>query len=111
VLSRILQTRAIVASGVTDAVDANWHEYVLFEIAPHPDLSESQKKVIAPDYGTRGGKAKIKVRRALLYHALKRLGLDTDPSSRKPHEKKTVLTNRDIVLGKLYAGQALQEFS
>lgn len=45
----------------------------------------------------RGGKAKIKVRRALLYYALRRLGLDTDPSARRPQDQQIVLLNRDLV--------------
>ena len=91
VLSRILQTRGVEASAVTDTEDADWQEHVTLEIGPHPELSESQKKVIALDYGMRGGKAKIKVRRALLYYALKRLGLDTDPGARKPQDQQIVL--------------------
>ncbi len=90
-LSRILQTRGVEASAVTDAADVDWQEHVTLEIGPHPELSESQKKVIALDYGMRGGKAKIKVRRALLYYALKRLGLDTDPDARKPQDQQIVL--------------------
>ena len=39
-------------------------------------------------------KAKIKVRRALLYYALKRLGLDTEPSARRPQDQQIVLVNR-----------------
>lgn len=90
-LSRVLQTRGVEASAVTDAADVDWQEHVTLEIGPHPELSESQKKVIALDYGMRGGKAKIKVRRALLYYALKRLGLDTDPGARKPQDQQIVL--------------------
>ncbi|MEQ9243832.1 WYL domain-containing protein [Roseovarius indicus] len=104
-LSRILNTRGVEASVVTDAADADWQEDVTLEIGPHPELSESQKSVIALDYGMRGGKARIKVRRALLYYALKRLGLDTDPSARKPQEQQIVLINRDIVFGEHNAGQ------
>ena len=40
--------------------------------------------VIGLDYGMRGGKAKIPVRKALLYYALKRLGLDTERTARRP---------------------------
>ena len=90
-LSRILKTRGVEASEVTDEADADWQEHVTLEIGPHPELSESQKKVIALDYGMRGGKAKIKVRRALLYYALKRLGLDTAPGARKPQDQQIVL--------------------
>ena len=104
-LSRILQTRGVEASEVTDEADADWQEHITLEIAPHPELSESQKKVIALDYGMRDGKAQIKVRRALLYYALKRLGLDTAPSARKPHEQQIILINRDIVIGEHHVGQ------
>jgi len=106
-LSRILDTRGVESSVVTDVADADWQEHVTLEIGPHPELSENQKSVIALDYGMRGGKARIKVRRALLYYALKHLGLDTDPSARKPHEQQIVLINRDIVLGEHHAGQVL----
>ena len=64
-------------------------------VGPHPELSESQAKVIALDYGMRGGKAKIKVRRSLLYYALKRLGLDTDPAARKVQDQKIVLLDSE----------------
>jgi hypothetical protein len=53
--------------------------------------------MIALDYGMRGGKAKIKVRRALLYYALRRLGLDTDPAAKSPQDQQIVLLNRDAV--------------
>lgn len=90
-LSRILETRGVEASEATDEADADWQEHVTLEIAPHPELSENQRKVIALDYGMRDGKAKIKVRRALLYYALKRLGLDTDPGARKPQDQQIIL--------------------
>ena len=98
-LSRILQTRGVEASEVTDAADSDWQEHVTLEIAPHPELSENQKKVIALDYGMRGGKAQIKVRRALLYYALKRLGLDIDPGARKPQDQQIVLLATREALG------------
>jgi len=64
-LSRIIETRETRASEVTDAADADWQERVTLEIGPHPELSDSQKQVIALDYGMQGGTAKISVRRAL----------------------------------------------
>lgn len=96
-LSRILKTRGVEASEVTDAADSDWQQHVTLEIGPHPELSENQKKVIALDYGMSGEKAQIKVRRALLYYALKRLGLDTDPGARKPQDQQIVLLNREAV--------------
>ena len=96
-LSRILDIRGSRASDVMAEDDQDWHTFAKLEIGPHPALSETQAKVIALDYGMQDGKAEIKVRRALLYYTLKRLGLDTDPSARKPQDQQIVLLNCDQV--------------
>lgn len=99
VLSRILQTRGSRESASSAADDSDWNSEVTLEIAPHPALSDAQAKVVALDYGMRDGKAEITVRRALLYYALKRLGLDTDPAARKPQDQQIVLRNGPDILG------------
>ena len=96
-LSRMLETRGTRQSDVSSEQDTEWHDHVTLEIGPHPDLSESQQKVIALDYGMRGGSAKIRVRKALLYYALRRLGLDTDPTARRPQDQQIILLNADEV--------------
>jgi hypothetical protein len=53
------------------------------------------------DYGMVDGKAEIVVREALLFYALKRLGLDTDPVARRPRDQQIVLLK----------GQATVEFN
>lgn len=98
-LSRILDIRGLRESNVLVENDQDWHSSVTLKIGPHPALSDTQAKVIALDYGMKGDKAEIKVRRALLYYALRRLGLDTDPNVRKPHEQQIVLLNRDALTG------------
>ena len=90
-LSRIIETRGTKPSEVRPDADAEWNEQVTLEIAPHPELSATQQKVIAHDYGMRDGKAKIPVRKELLYYTLKRLGLDSDPAKRRPKEQQIVL--------------------
>ncbi len=70
----------------------------LLEIGPHPDLSDNQRRAIEMDYGMESGRAQIAVRRALLFYALKRLGLDTDPAARRPQDQQIVLLNRDEVI-------------
>lgn len=97
-LSRMLEIRGSCESETSAEDDSDWHSEVALEIGPHPDLSETQAKVIALDYGMRGGKAKIKVRQALLYYTLKRLGLDTDPAARKPQDQQIILINRGDVM-------------
>ena len=92
-LSRIVEIRESRVSLVSPDDDSDWNAEVVLEVGPHPALSETQAKVISLDYGMQGGKAKIKVRRALLYYALRRLGLDTDPAARRPQDQQIVLLN------------------
>lgn len=102
-LSRIIETRGTKPSEVGADGDADWNEQVTLEIGPHPELSDTQQKVIALDYGMRGGRAKILVRKALIYYALKRLGLDTDPTARRPQDQQIVLLNRTEIVSGLTA--------
>lgn len=48
---------------------------------------------MALDYGMHGGKAKIKVRRALLYYAFRPLRLDTAPAAQTPQDQQIILLN------------------
>lgn len=91
VISRILETHQTRAAKPQAVSDAAWDEVVELEVGPHPDLSANQKKVIELDYGMQNGSVTIPVRRALLYYALKRLGLDTEPSARKPQDQQIIL--------------------
>ncbi|WP_345799011.1 hypothetical protein [Albimonas sp. CAU 1670] len=95
--SRILDIRGSRENEKSADDDRDWRSEVTLELGPHPELSETQAKVIALDYGMRGGKAKIVVRRALLYYALRWLGLDTDPAERRPQNQRIVLLNREAV--------------
>ena len=76
--------------------DTAWHSEVVLEIGPHPDLSPTQRRAIEMDYGMQDGRAQIPVRRALLFYALKRLGLDTDPAARRPQDQQIVLLNPEV---------------
>lgn len=98
-LSRTLDIRGSRKSGVLADNDHDWNTVVTLEIRPHPALSDRQAKVISLDYGMTDGKAEIRVRRALLHYALRRLGLDTDPAARKPKDQQIILANRDDILG------------
>ena len=93
VISRIIETRQSRSTQMQTAADADWDEIVQLEIGPHPALSQNQKRVIELDYGMQNGRVVIPVRRALLYYALKRLGLDTDPAARKPQDQQIVMMN------------------
>jgi predicted DNA-binding transcriptional regulator YafY len=74
--------------------DHDWQSFVALKIAPHPKLTAAQARAIALDYGMRGGSVTIRMRRALLFYALRRLGLDIPQNARPPHEQHIVLLNR-----------------
>ena len=99
VISRIVETRQSRSTQMQTAADTDWDEIVQLEIGPHPALSQNQKRVIELDYGMQNGRVVIPVRRALLYYALKRLGLDTDPAARKPQDQQIILLNTNDVPG------------
>ncbi len=99
VISRIIETRQSRSTQMQTAADTDWDEIVQLEIGPHPALSPNQKRVIELDYGMQNGRVVIPVRRALLYYALKRLGLDTDPAARKPQDQQIILLNTKDVPG------------
>jgi predicted DNA-binding transcriptional regulator YafY len=97
VISRIIETRQTRAAKKLAVSDDAWEEMVTIEVGPHPKLSANQRRVIELDYGMENGSVTIPVRRALLYYALKRLGLDTDPSARKPQDQQIVLLNSSSI--------------
>ena len=104
-LSRIVAIGAHGPATADPRTDADWHNEAVLEIGPHPELSPTQRRAIEMDYGMEEGKAQIPVRRALLFYALKRLGLDTDPSVRRPQDQQIVLINREAILGRPQAAE------
>ena len=94
-LSRIVETGKHGPVTADPQSDVDWHTEVILEIGPHPDLSPTQRRAIEMDYGMEDGRAQIPVRRALLFYALKRLGLDTDPAARRPQDQQIVLISQN----------------
>ena len=98
VLGRLSKPKIGDEAASTQKGDAEWQAFITLVIAPHPGLTSAQARAIAIDYALRGGSTAIKVRRALLVYALKRLGLDVPPDTRPAHEQHIVLVNRDEVV-------------
>jgi predicted DNA-binding transcriptional regulator YafY len=96
-LPRILDVRSPGTGGASGKDDLHWNQHVAVEITPHPQLTDSQKKVVAKDYGMQDGKAVLSVRSAMLFYVLKRLGLLRDPEKEKPRAQHIVLLNKDDV--------------
>jgi hypothetical protein len=74
--------------------DHDWLTFVDLVIAPHPGLTPAQASAIAIDYGIRDCSTSIRVRKALLFYALRRLGLDIPLGARRAVEQHIVLVNR-----------------
>jgi hypothetical protein len=97
VLGRLSKAKTAEPAASAAKDDADWHTFIALIIAPHPDLTPAQARAIAMDYGIRGRSTTIKMRRALLFYALRRLGLDVAPGSRPPNDQHIMLLNRDEV--------------
>jgi hypothetical protein len=101
VLGRMLSAELGEPAQVDPKADADWTTDITLTIAPNPALSENQQKIIALDYGMDDAYADLTVRRCMLYYALRRLGLDTDPAARRAQEQHIVLLNAQEVFGAL----------
>lgn len=94
-LPRILSVGEMAAPGALGTEDGLWHEHFDIQIIAHPGLTESQKLVVGKDYGFVGGKGVITVRMAMLFYALKRLGLLGYPEKEDPRRQHIVAAHPD----------------
>ena len=81
------------AGGGHSLQDALWQERFEVEIGPHPDLTASQKAVVAKDFGMEGGSAILTVRYAMLFYVLKRLALLGDAAKQPARSQHIVVVN------------------
>ncbi|WP_340266600.1 WYL domain-containing protein [Sphingobium mellinum] len=93
-LPRILDIGDLGEPGPSAEQDALWQERFSVEIGPHPDLTESQKAVVAKDYGMTSGSVVLTVRYAMLFYVLKRLGLLGDAVQLPARSQHIVVVNR-----------------
>ena len=100
-LPRVLEVRGKDKPGATGEQDWLWNNYFDINIGPHPDLTESQKKVVAKDYGLDHGSGVLSVRYAMLFYVLKRLGLLGDAAKKNARTQHIVALNRKETLAAL----------
>ena len=94
-LPRILRVRGVDGPRASADQDQQWNDTFDVEIGPHPDLTPSQQAVVAKDYGMKNGRAILKVRYAMLFYVLKRLGLLGDATKQSPRTQHIVALNRE----------------
>ncbi len=92
-LPRILRVGELGDPGAAAHQDRQWLDAFDVEIGPHPDLTPSQKAVVAKDYGMQNGRAILTVRYAMLFYVLKRLGLLGDATKQSPRTQHIVALN------------------
>ena len=101
VLGRMLTAKLSEKTDFDVSDDTDWTNEITLTIAPHPDLSVAQRRIVELDYGMENGTTDLTVRKSMLYYTMKRLGLDTDPAARRAQEQQIFLTNADDVFGAL----------
>lgn len=93
-LPRILGIGELGEAGADSQQDWLWQNHFDIVIGPHPDLTASQKTVVAKDYGMEDGSAVLTVRFAMLFYVLKRLGLLGDAAKQDARSQHIVVFNR-----------------
>lgn len=93
-LSRICGLPELLGAYERDpAEDWDWRNIVPVRIAPHPDLSAAQKRVVEQDYGMLHGMRETRVRVALAPYFLRLLGIGRGDRERSAQEQQIVLLN------------------
>jgi hypothetical protein len=76
VISRILSIQGTKPDVARGADDRKWHHKVRLVLAPHPDLSEAQRRAIELDFGMTNERCELQCRQAFLIYVLRQLRLD-----------------------------------
>ncbi|SDP93058.1 WYL domain-containing protein [Rhodoferax sp. OV413] len=93
VIARILEIEPSDVTYVEPTEDKQWANVVKLVLVPNPELSGGHQRVIELDYGMAEGKLVLECRQALLFYALKHLGLD-QLTGGSPIAHHIVLENR-----------------
>lgn len=96
-LSRVMEIGDIKESQVDPSEDLDWLNEIPVKIGPHPDLSESQAKVIEYDYDMKGGVRVIPVKKASLFYFYRKMGFHVPDRHVPKKARQIVLVNRDEV--------------
>lgn len=97
IIGRIITIDGIKKRSADPSEDKKWHQFIKVEIAPHPSLTEGQKKIIEYEYGMENGKVDLTVRLALLYYLINRFKLENENLTRfNPQRNLIILNNEEI---------------
>jgi hypothetical protein len=106
VFARVLNTFEERASDANPEEDVAWHTMVKLVLAPHPALTEAQKRAIELDYGMVDGMVVMESRQALLFYTLNQFGFKKEGKDVEDgRARQVVLQNRDEVMSFLKYGE------
>ncbi len=94
VLARMLNFGESRPTEIDPARDAQWNEFVVMRIGPHPKLSNAARRAIELDYGMENGELTIRTRVCLSFYLERRFNLDIDPALMRPERMQLILLNR-----------------
>ena len=95
--ARILHAKDFQPVEIDPTADTEWNNFLNVKIGPHPDLTDSQRRIIESDYGMVNGSVTIKVRSALYFYFEKQFRLDKECEARPAKEQQIILLNRDEI--------------
>lgn len=95
VLARIFSIGDTRASGIDPQLDSEWREFFTMKLAPHPELSQSQRQAIEMDYGMIDGVVGKSMRLCMTQYFERHYGLDLLDDSLPSWRRQVVLKNRD----------------
>ncbi|MGD9868456.1 MAG: hypothetical protein AB7U38_10715 [Hyphomicrobiales bacterium] len=67
------------------------------ERRPYPGLSNGPREIVEADFGMADGVTVIDVRASLLWHYLKRFGIEGDAAAKPPQGQHIVMLNQEQV--------------
>lgn len=94
VIARLSELTLEEPSDISVDDDVQWNTVLTLVLAAHPKLPAQAKKALQMDFGMEGGSVKFACRQALLFYALRRLGLD-QPEKQEPAAEQIILLNRE----------------
>lgn len=92
VIARMTDIRTSAATWIDGAADRDWHSAIDLVLAPNPKLPKAHQRAIELDFGMSEGQTVLRCRKALVFYALRRLGLQPDDAG--PEVRQLVLKNR-----------------
>lgn len=96
VLGRVLEITGSPEPGRSVELDRKWFNFVNLSIGPKASLSPGNRRAVELDYSMVDGQVTLQVREALLYYALKSLGLGPFASSSSIGEQLVLLNEEEL---------------